>query len=176
LGSRLARVRFYIKSLWGALRSTFEQFSWGGGSLPLHRDGLRRRHATASWTYLLRLIKLLSASLPASWSYLLRLIKLLSSSSSPTHLNTVPNALDCRSTLAHCNLPTQANPTDTHTSHHPAPRCAPRRAAGPVDGFGHRAAGPLHAAREDVAFSSCALHAHVRVFGREGLLHACFWI
>jgi hypothetical protein len=32
-----------------------EQFSWGGGSLPLQRAGLRLPHATASWTYLLRL-------------------------------------------------------------------------------------------------------------------------
>ena len=40
-----------------------EQFSWGG-PLPRQRAGLRRRHATASWAYLFRLIKFLSSSLP----------------------------------------------------------------------------------------------------------------
>ena len=34
----------------------------GGGPLPLQRAGLRRRHTTASWTYLLRLSELLSYS------------------------------------------------------------------------------------------------------------------
>jgi hypothetical protein len=33
------------------------QFSWGIRSLPLQRAGLLRRHSTASWTYLSRLIK-----------------------------------------------------------------------------------------------------------------------
>ena len=34
----------------------------GGGPLPCQRAGLCRRHATASWAYLFRLIKLLSSS------------------------------------------------------------------------------------------------------------------
>jgi hypothetical protein len=40
----------------------------GGGRLPRQRAGLRRRHATASWAYLFRLIKLLSSSSSSSSS------------------------------------------------------------------------------------------------------------
>ena len=43
-------------------RHRVEQFPWGGGFLSLQRAGLHRRHATASWTCFLKLIKLLPPS------------------------------------------------------------------------------------------------------------------
>jgi hypothetical protein len=45
----------------GIVLALVEHFSLGGGPLPRQRAGLRRLHATASWAYLFRLIKLLSS-------------------------------------------------------------------------------------------------------------------
>ena len=46
-------------------RATPALTSVTGGALPLQGAGLRRRHAKASWTYLFRMMKLLSSRAPA---------------------------------------------------------------------------------------------------------------
>jgi hypothetical protein len=61
LGSGTRTLHVFTLRILGDVSRLF-LLSWGEGPLPRQRAGLRRRHATASWAYLFRLIKLLSSS------------------------------------------------------------------------------------------------------------------